>query len=44
MLLDGLYDRDCPLNMLREPNDMRVPVMEMVWERVIEDWQVFPDH
>ena len=37
VLLDGLYDRDCPFNMLREPNDVREDVMPIIWDRV---WQV----
>ena len=37
VLLDGLYDQDCPFNMLREPNDVREDVMPIIWDRV---WQV----
>ena len=41
VLLDGLHDPESSLNMLREPNDVRRPVMEMIWAKVTEDWQVF---
>ena len=44
VLLDGLHDPESSLNMLREPNDVRRPVMEMIWAKVTEDWQVFPLH
>ena len=40
VLLDGLHDPESSLNMLREPNDVRRPVMEMIWGQVTEDWQV----
>ena len=46
VLLDGLHDPESSLNMLREPNDVRRPVMEMIWGQVTEDWQVccYPHH
>ena len=40
VLLDGLHDPESSLNKLREPNDVRRPVMEMIWDQVTEDWQV----
>ena len=40
MLLDGLHDPESCLNKLREPNDVRRPVMEMIWDQVAENWQV----
>ena len=40
VLVDGLHDPDSSLNMLRWPNDVRSPVMEMIWDKVTEDWQV----
>merc|ERR1719264_532948 len=36
VLLDGLHDPESSLNMLREPNDVRRPVMEMIWGQVTE--------
>jgi len=43
VLLDGLHDPESSLNKLREPNDVRRPVMEMIWDQVTEDWQIFDD-
>ena len=40
VLLDGLGDSESKLSMLRWPNDVRSPVMEMIWAKVTEDWQV----
>ena len=37
VLLDGLHDPESSLNKLREPNDVRRPVMEMIWDQVTED-------
>ena len=42
VLLDGLHDPESPINLLREPNDVRRPVMEGIWAMVAEDWQVVP--
>ena len=40
VLLDGLHDPESSLNKLREPNDVRRPVMDMIWDQITEDWQV----
>ena len=44
--MDGLHDPDSPLNMLRWPNEVRSPAMEIIWEKLTEDWQVLllPQH
>ena len=44
VLLDGLHDPESSLNMLRWPNDVRSPVMKMIWDLVTEDWEVFSNH
>ena len=36
----GLHDRGSFLSKLREPNDVRSPVMKKIWTYVTADWQV----
>lgn len=43
VLMAGLHDRGSFLNRLREPRDVRFPVMEQIWTYVTADWQVFDD-
>jgi len=40
VLLDGLHDPESSLNMLRMPA-VKSPLMEMIWDLVTGDWQVF---
>ena len=43
VLLEGLYDdpdTGSKLGKLRMPNDVSSPVMEMIWAKVTEEWQV----
>ena len=43
VLIEGLYDdpdTGSKLGMLRMPNDVRSPVMKMIWDKVTEEWQV----
>ena len=40
VLLEGLYDPDSNLSMLRMPV-VGSPLMKMIWDKVTEDWQVF---
>ena len=40
VLLDGLYDPDSPLFILRGDHHV---FMKEVWKVLVEDWQVFPD-
>jgi len=43
VLLDGLGDSESKLSKLMWPNDVRSPVMKMIWDMVTEDWEVFSD-
>jgi len=40
VLLDGLYDPESVLNMLRMPI-VKSPLMKRIWDLVTEDWQVY---
>ena len=41
VLLEGLHDPDSSLNMLRQPRNVVEDMMEIIWKKVTEDWQVF---
>jgi len=40
VLLDGLYDLDCPLSKLL--GIRREVVGEIIWQKLVEKWQIFP--
>ena len=40
VLLEGLYDPDCPLNKLQRGRGGQ-DVLWIVWKLIIKDWQVF---
>ena len=44
VLLDGLGDSESKLSKLMWPNDVRSPVMKMIWDMVTEDWQVISNY
>ena len=39
VLLDGLYDPDSELSILLGAHHV---VMETVWQKLVENWQIFP--
>ena len=42
MLLDGLYDPDSPISKLL---GVRMEVVgEIIWQKLVENWQIFPEH
>ena len=41
VLLEGLHDPGSSLNMLRQPRNVVEDMMEIIWKKVTEDWQVF---
>ena len=41
VLLDGLYDPDSPISKLL---GVRMEVVgEIIWQKLVENWQIFPD-
>merc|ERR1712130_881723 len=42
VLLDGLYDPDSPISKLLGVH-LEV-VGEIIWKRLVENWQIFPEH
>ena len=42
VLLDGLYDLDSPISKLL---GVRMEVVgEIIWQKLVENWQIFPEH
>jgi len=42
VLLDGLYDPDSPISKLL---GVRTEVVgEIIWQKLVENWQIFPEH
>ena len=42
VLLDGLYDPDSPISKLL---GVRMEVVgEIIWKKLVENWQIFPEH
>ena len=42
ILLDGLYDPDSPINKLL---GVRTEIVgEIIWKKLVENWQIFPEH
>ena len=42
VLLDGLYDPDSPISKLL---GVRMEVVgEIIWQKLVENWQIFPEH
>ena len=42
VLLDGLYDPDSPISKLLGVR--REVVGEIIWQKLLENWQIFPRH
>ena len=40
VLLEGLHDKDSPLQKLNAPNNLVKDVKPIVWEYLTQDWQV----